>query len=146
MSSDVAASVRARLLNQARQHGEKFERTLARFAGERLLFRLDASAARNRCILKGASLLAVEKAAGVVAERMDEILRSHCIAPADLRADRFWESYAARAEALLRRIEAATGRTITREPELFRAGVVAEAYDEGPEKWDAEEPLEEVGS
>jgi hypothetical protein len=91
-------------------------------------------------------LPAVEKAAGVGAERMDEILRSHCIAPAALRADRFWEFYGARAEALLQRIEAATGKTITREPELFRAGVVAEAYDEGPEDWDAEEPLEEVAS
>jgi len=59
MSPDVAASVRARLLNQAKQHGEEFERTLARFAGERLLFRLGASAVRDRCILKGASLLAV---------------------------------------------------------------------------------------
>ncbi|MEB2284740.1 MAG: hypothetical protein B6D46_13445 [Polyangiaceae bacterium UTPRO1] len=59
MSSDVAASVRARLLNQARARGEEFERTLARFAGERLLFRLGACAARDRCILKGAALLAV---------------------------------------------------------------------------------------
>jgi hypothetical protein len=59
MSPDVAASVRARLLNQAKARGEEFERTLARFAGERLLFRLGASAARDRCILKGASLLAV---------------------------------------------------------------------------------------
>lgn len=59
MSPDVAASVRARLLNQAKARGEEFERTLARFAGERLLFRLGACAARDRCILKGASLLAV---------------------------------------------------------------------------------------
>ncbi len=59
MSPDVAASVRARLLNQARASGEEFERTLARFAAERLLFRLGASGVRDRCILKGASLLAV---------------------------------------------------------------------------------------
>jgi hypothetical protein len=59
MSPDVAASVRARLLNQAKARGEEFERTLVRFAGERLLFRLGACAARDRCILKGASLLAV---------------------------------------------------------------------------------------
>jgi hypothetical protein len=91
-------------------------------------------------------LPAIEKAAGVGAGRMDEILRSHCIAPEDLRADRFWEFYAARAEVLLRRIEAATGKSITREAELFRAGVVAEAYDEGPEEWDAEEPLEASAS
>ncbi|MGH8722332.1 MAG: hypothetical protein ACREU4_10130, partial [Burkholderiales bacterium] len=83
---------------------------------------------------------AIEKAAGIGAERMDEILRSHCIAPGELRADRFWQFYAARAEALLQRIESATDKSITREPELFRAGVVAEAYDEGPEEWDAEEP------
>jgi len=52
----------------------------------------------------------------------------------------------ARAEALLQRIEAATGKPITHEPELFRAGVVAEAYDDGAEEWDAEEPLEEAVS
>ena len=59
MSPDVAASVRARLLNLAKQSGEEFERTLVRFAAERLLYRLGASAARDRCLLKGASLLAV---------------------------------------------------------------------------------------
>ncbi len=59
MSPDVAASIKARLLNLARAQGEEFERTLTRFAAERLLFRLGESAARDRCILKGASLLAV---------------------------------------------------------------------------------------
>jgi len=77
---------------------------------------------------------------------MDEILRSHCITPVELRADNFWDFYAARAEALLRRIEAATGKTIPREPERFLAGVVAEPYDEGPEEWDAEAPLEDEAS
>lgn len=91
-------------------------------------------------------LPAIEKAAGIGLGRMDEILRSHCIAPVELRTDRFWESYAARAEALLQRIEAATGKSITREPEFFRAGVVAEAYDEGPEEWDGEDPVEEAVS
>jgi hypothetical protein len=92
-------------------------------------------------------LPAVEKAAGVEPGRMDEILGSHCIVPALLRADRFWEFYAARAETLLQRIESATGKSITREPELYRAGVVAEDYDEGPEEeWDAEDPLEEAAS
>ena len=91
-------------------------------------------------------LPAIEKAAGMGPARMDEILRSHCIAPEHLRADRFWEFYAARAEALLHRIGAAMGKTITREPELFRAGAVAEAYDEGLEEWDAEDPLEEAVS
>jgi len=92
-------------------------------------------------------LPAIEKAAAVVSGRMDEILGSHCIAPELLRTDRFWEFYGTRAEMLLQRIESATGKTVTREPELFRAGVVAEAYDEGPEEeWDAEDPLEEAAS
>lgn len=59
MSPDVAASVRAHLLNQAREKGEEFERTLSRFAAERFLYRLGASEARDRCLLKGASLLSV---------------------------------------------------------------------------------------
>src|SRR5688572_18622117 len=59
MSPDIAASVRARLLNQARENGEEFEFTLTRFVIERLLYRLGASGARERCILKGASLLSV---------------------------------------------------------------------------------------
>jgi predicted nucleotidyltransferase component of viral defense system len=59
LSPDLAASIRARLLNQAKARGEEFELTLTRFVAERLLFRLGASAARDRCILKGASLLAV---------------------------------------------------------------------------------------
>jgi hypothetical protein len=59
MSPDIAASVMARLLNRSKQSGEEFERTLTRFANERVLYRLGASTARNRCILKGAGLLAV---------------------------------------------------------------------------------------
>ena len=59
MSKDVAASVRMRLLNLAKARGEGFEFTLTRFAAERLLFRLGTSGARDRCILKGASLLSV---------------------------------------------------------------------------------------
>jgi predicted nucleotidyltransferase component of viral defense system len=57
--ADVAASVRARLLAAAKARGEEFERTLSRFATERLLFRLGESDARDRCVLKGAGLLTV---------------------------------------------------------------------------------------
>lgn len=59
MSRDVRASVRARLLNLAKAQGEEFERTLVRYARERLLFRLGKLPARDRCVLKGACLLAV---------------------------------------------------------------------------------------
>lgn len=85
----------------------------------------------------------IERIAGIDSAKMDQILQSHCITPSELRGDRFWEFFSARAEALLQRIEAATGKSITREPEWFRAGRAVEAYDEGPEEWDGDEPLEE---
>lgn len=91
-------------------------------------------------------LLAIEKDAGIAPARMDEILRSHCVIPEHLRADCFWDFFGARAEALLQRIEAATGKSITREPKYFRSDVEVEAYDEGPQEWDAEDPLEETTS
>jgi hypothetical protein len=59
MSGNVAASVRARLLNHARARKEEFERTLVRYANERFLYRLGASPERDRCVVKGASLLSV---------------------------------------------------------------------------------------
>jgi hypothetical protein len=57
MKANPAASVKARLLALA--GGEDFQRTLTRYAAERLLFRLGASKVRERFALKGASLLAV---------------------------------------------------------------------------------------
>jgi len=59
MTPDIAASVKARLLTGARERGEEFERTLTRFAAERLLYRLGASAAREQVLLKGAAMLSV---------------------------------------------------------------------------------------
>ena len=59
MSPDVAASVRARLLNRAKDRGEEFELSLVRFAAERFLYRLGKSAARDRCLVKGAAMLSV---------------------------------------------------------------------------------------
>jgi hypothetical protein len=58
VSPDIAASVRARLLAKAKERREEFERTLTRFAAERWLYRLGISEARDRCVLKGASLVA----------------------------------------------------------------------------------------
>lgn len=86
MSPDVAASVRARLLNQARGSGEQFERTLVRFAAERLLYRLGASAARDRCLLKGASLLAVWLPDPYRATRDVDILASGAVDDEAIRA------------------------------------------------------------
>lgn len=86
MTSDVAASIRARLLNQAKANGEEFERTLTRFAAERLLFRLGASTARDRCILKGASLLAVWMSDPFRATRDVDVLASGATDDAEIKS------------------------------------------------------------
>lgn len=59
MTTNVAASIRARLLNRARAEGTEFQLFLDRYACERFLYRLGESEVRDRCILKGASLLAL---------------------------------------------------------------------------------------
>ena len=59
MSRNVPASVRARLLNRAMANGEDFQFVLVRYACERFLYRLGESAASDRCVLKGGSLIAV---------------------------------------------------------------------------------------
>ena len=59
MSINTTASIRARLLNRAKSEGTEFQLYLVRYACERFLYRLGASGARDQCVLKGASLLAV---------------------------------------------------------------------------------------
>lgn len=54
---DVGASVRARLLNLARQKGQALDLLLTRYAIERLLHRLSISPHRDRFVLKGAMLM-----------------------------------------------------------------------------------------
>jgi predicted nucleotidyltransferase component of viral defense system len=56
---DIGASVRARLLRLARERGEDFQRLLARYANERLLYRLTKSPHGSRFVLKGAVLFTV---------------------------------------------------------------------------------------
>ena len=55
----LAASVRARLTNYAKAHGETVQFVLLRYAIERLLYRLSQSAYAGRFILKGAMLFSV---------------------------------------------------------------------------------------
>ena len=59
MSTNTTASIRARLLNRAKSEGTEFQLYLVRYACERFLYRLGVSGARDQCVLKGASLLAV---------------------------------------------------------------------------------------
>lgn len=56
MSKDFAASVRARLLNIAKNQGTDFNQILVRFALERLLYRLSQSEHADHFLLKGALL------------------------------------------------------------------------------------------
>ncbi len=59
MSKDLAASVRARLLNIAKAQSADFNQVLVRFPLERLLYRLSHSAHAERFLLKGALLFAL---------------------------------------------------------------------------------------
>jgi len=57
--TNVAASVRARLLQLSKAREEDFTLTLMNFAAERFLFRLSRSRCRDQFVLKGAMLFAV---------------------------------------------------------------------------------------
>lgn len=54
---DMAASVRARLLNLARRTGKPYDEVLVQYALERFLFRLSKSSYREDLLLKGGLLL-----------------------------------------------------------------------------------------
>lgn len=56
MTKDLAASVRARLLNIAKSEGSNFNQVLVRYALERFLYRLSQSPHVDRFLLKGALL------------------------------------------------------------------------------------------
>lgn len=55
--TNVAASVRQRLLDLSQQRGEDFQSLLVRYANERLIYRLAVSPLAGDFILKGAMLL-----------------------------------------------------------------------------------------
>lgn len=57
--SNVAASVRQRLLNKTRETGEDFQLLLTRYALERFLYRLGISPYKDTFVLKGAMLYAL---------------------------------------------------------------------------------------
>ena len=56
---NIGASVRARLLNLAKERNQPFDLLLTRYVLERLLYRLSSSPHRDRFVLKGAVLMAV---------------------------------------------------------------------------------------
>lgn len=91
------------------------------------------SAKTNRIISNKAPsiyLASLQNSAGILEERMDEILRAHLIDPAALRADNFDAFFQARKETLLNRIEEAMGKPIPRE--------AFELEDAEPADWEDE--------
>jgi hypothetical protein len=56
---NVAASIRQRLLNRAREESQEFQLVLTRYALERLIFRLSLSSDAEKFVLKGAMLFYV---------------------------------------------------------------------------------------
>ena len=56
MTGNIAASIRHRLLNFSKEHGEEFQLTLTRYALQRFVVRLIESQHRDRFVLKGATL------------------------------------------------------------------------------------------
>lgn len=59
MTANLAASIRQRLLNRARQELVPFDAVLNRFGRERLLYRIGISEYRQKFLLKGAMLFAL---------------------------------------------------------------------------------------
>jgi hypothetical protein len=85
---------------------------------ESIVNKTPISAKTNRSIggrAPSAYLATLFKSQGIESERMSGILRSHLIDPVALQNDDFDAFFAARSEEILTRIEAATGKKITRE-------------------------------
>jgi len=59
MPKNMAASVKRRLLNQARETDTDFNQLLDRYTRERFLYRLSQSGLADKFILKGASVFQV---------------------------------------------------------------------------------------
>ncbi|HBJ35615.1 MAG TPA: hypothetical protein DDZ51_12895 [Planctomycetaceae bacterium] len=89
MTRDIAASVRGRLQNRAKQSGRPLQELLQYFAMERFLYRLSKSEYGSRFVLKGALMFRVWNAAqSARSGRVPSIKRCIPIATIDRRASR----------------------------------------------------------
>ncbi|MBD3160894.1 MAG: hypothetical protein GF346_01935 [Candidatus Eisenbacteria bacterium] len=84
---NMAASVAARLLQQARLGGDEYQTLLTSYALERLLYRLGRSGLRNRFILKGAMLLRLWSERPYRATRDLDLLRRGAGTDETIRSD-----------------------------------------------------------
>jgi hypothetical protein len=73
-SKNLAASVRQRLLNRAKETNRPFDELLQYFAMERFLYRLSRSSYKNRVVLKGALMFVVWQASRSRATRDIDLL------------------------------------------------------------------------
>jgi len=84
MSGSVAASVRARLANQARADDRPFQELLQYYGLERFLYRLSKSEYRERFILKGAPMTRPTRDIDLLGytessiESLEDIVRAIC--------------------------------------------------------------------
>lgn len=83
----------------------------------------------------------LQKEAGISAERMDFILRSHLIEPDLLRADDFYKFFERRAEKLLELIEKAMGKSLSRVADQVEGDEIIEEEEELVENIESEEPV-----
>jgi hypothetical protein len=79
----------------------------------------------------------LQNTANIARERMDEIIASHVADSAPMRADNFYDFFAARQKALLTRIERATGKNINRDPALLEIQAADEYLDASEETEEA---------
>jgi len=84
---NVAASVAARLLDQARSSGDDYQTLLTAYAFERFLYRLGVSELRDRFVLKGAMLLRLWSDRPYRATRDLDLLRRGDGSDGAIRAD-----------------------------------------------------------
>ena len=84
--TNIAASVKARLLQRAHEDGEDFNSLLVRYVLERLLYRLGASEHANEFVLKGALLFVAWSARPHRATKDLDLLGSGSPDPARLAA------------------------------------------------------------
>ncbi len=80
---NIAASVRQRLMNKAREQKEAFDLVLIRFALERLLYRLSQSNHGHRFVLKGAMLFQIWSGQGHRPTRDLDLLGTGAPSPAE---------------------------------------------------------------
>jgi hypothetical protein len=82
---NIVASVQARLAERSRELGVEHQLMLARFGGERLLYRLSKSEFTDRFILKGAALLLMWLAERSDGEARRMASRACCALPGSTR-------------------------------------------------------------